>query len=154
MDLIKKFGKAVDSALGTLAAKNHRTAYLNRMRAVIRCEERAAEKEYLALGRYYYNALRDKANPVAEPHCAQLDAIEARLESALDQMRAYAAENPENLIGVIVAPGGAPCPCQDGDCEEIDLADIEIFDQDPTLGAGADKPQGAGDEGEDLPYEG
>ena len=54
-------------------------AYLNRIRTVIKCEEQAAEKEYLALGRYYYNNLRDPSNAVTEPHCAELEAIEARL---------------------------------------------------------------------------
>lgn len=155
MDLLKKFGKAVDRAAGALVDKQRVKADLNRLRMVIRCEERAAEKEYLALGRYYYNTLRDKNNPVAEAHCAQLDEIEQRLENALSMMRAC---SESNFIGTIRAPGGAPCPCDDGECEEIDLSDVESYDQDPCLEAaplaGPEKPQEQGEENEDLPFEG
>ena len=48
-----------------LKEKNRRLAAANRLRTAIRCQEKAAEKEYLALGRYYYNVLRDPDNPVA-----------------------------------------------------------------------------------------
>ena len=44
--------------------KNRHAAVMNRLRTVIRCQEQAAEKEYLALGRYYYNALRGKDTPL------------------------------------------------------------------------------------------
>ena len=58
MDVIKNIGRAVGYAAAALGHKHKKTAVLNRIRTVIRCEERAAQKEYLALGRYYYHALR------------------------------------------------------------------------------------------------
>ena len=63
--------------------KNRHAAVMNRLRTVIRCQEQAAEKEYLALGRYYYNALRGKDSPVAEEHCKRLDEINALLDATL-----------------------------------------------------------------------
>ena len=75
MNFLKNIGKAVENAANYVGEKNRRAAALNRIRGVIRCEEKAAEKEYLALGRYYYNNLRDKDNPVTEPHCVELESI-------------------------------------------------------------------------------
>lgn len=57
----------------TAKARTQRAAVLNRLRTVLRCKKRAIEKEYLALGRYYYNALRDKNNSITEGHCANID---------------------------------------------------------------------------------
>ncbi|RKJ38625.1 hypothetical protein D7X94_15590 [Acutalibacter sp. 1XD8-33] len=90
-----------------LTEKNRLAALANRLRMVIRCEEKAAEKEYLALGRYYYNALRDRENPVAEPHCARIDEIQARRDSALEDLERVIQINKAASIGVI---GGADGP--------------------------------------------
>lgn len=109
MEFIKNLARAVGDAATVLGEKHRRTAERNRIRAVLRCEERAAQKEYLALGRYYYNTLRDKSNPVAEPHCEALDDIELRIDAALALMQAAAAEYRE----------------------EIDLADVEYYDEEP-----------------------
>ena len=66
MEFIKIIGRAVGQAAETLGQKHRKTAMLNRIRTVVRCEERAAEKEYLALGRYYYNALRSEERRVGK----------------------------------------------------------------------------------------
>lgn len=137
--------------------KNRRAAALNRLRTVIRCQERAAEKEYLALGRYYYNALRDKENPVAEEHCARLDGINAMLDSTLLALEKAAscigiigsADGPTAIVtgdkkGTIFHFGGGPLeitvtrdvPYRPEEeeitgAEEIDLSGVESFDHDP-----------------------
>ena len=111
MEILKKVGKAVGDTASYLGEKNRRIARLNRIRSVIRCQEKAAEKEYLALGRYYYHSLRDKNNEVTEAHCVALDKIEEGLDSALDQLEKYY--------------GG------EDDMEVVTLEDVEAFDQDP-----------------------
>lgn len=83
-----------------LKEKNRRIAVMNRLRTVIRCEERAAEKEYLALGRYYYNALRSADNAIAESHCARIDAINARRDSALESLEQAAREAEASVVAV------------------------------------------------------
>lgn len=166
MEFIKIIGRAVGQAAEALGQKHRKTALLNRIRTVIRCEERAAEKEYLALGRYYYNALRDKTNPVAEPHCVALDQIEKRLDDALGAMQAMADEHflgctrPESsTIGVIGgwdADEDGPCPPTEGEYEEIDLSDVEVYDADPSLKAGItiEPDKDAPEETTSLPFEG
>lgn len=99
MEFFKNIGKAVGEAASYLGEKNRRAAQLSRIRSVIRAQEKAAQAEYLALGRYYYHALRDKENAVTEPHCAALDRIESELDNALDQLNTiYGGDGPVEVI--------------------------------------------------------
>ena len=113
MEFLKTFGRALGDAVSYVGEKNRKAAYLNRIRTVIKCEEQAAEKEYLALGRYYYNNLRDPSNAVTEPHCAELEAIEARLDAALQQLEKFYS--------------GEEIPASDGNREEVDLSDVQVI---------------------------
>ena len=99
MEFFKNIGKAVGEAASYLGEKNRRAAQLSRIRSVIRAQEKAAQAEYLALGRYYYHALRDKENAVTEPHCAALDRIESELDNALDQLNTiYGGDGPVEVV--------------------------------------------------------
>ncbi len=137
MNFFKNIGKTMGNAVSFIGEKNRRAACLNRIRTVIRCEEKAAEKEYLALGRYYYNNLRDRDNPVTEAHCAEVDVIEERLEKALDQLeRFYSAEielsGAAGQVDVIEGEDGPTAVYgKGGEAEEITLDDVESFDHDP-----------------------
>ena len=82
-----------------LKEKNRRIAVMNRLRMVVRCEEKAAEKEYLALGRYYYNALRNPDNAITESHCARIDQINARRDSALESLERHSQAESIGIIG-------------------------------------------------------
>lgn len=96
-----------------LKDKSRRTAKMNRLRTVSRCEERAAEKEYLALGRYYYNALRNKDDAIAEAHCSRIDSIEQRRDAALQELESLAqqaAEEEKNTAASIGIIGGSDGP--------------------------------------------
>lgn len=154
MDILKSIGDAFGSAMSFVGEKNRKAAYLNRIRTVIRCEEKAAEKEYIALGRYYYNNLRDRNNPVTESHCAELDVISERLESALAQLEAfYQAEHDAACVAIIGGEDGPTAVCVKGEAEEIDLEDVEAYDHDPMGSDPAEAPAEA-DENADLPFEG
>ena len=133
-----------------LKEKNHRAAVMNRLRAVIRCEEKAAEKEYLALGRYYYNVLRDPDNPVAEAHCLRLDQLQAQRDRALEDLEQLMQQQHE-ASSVAVGKDGPTAAYrapvfrfhkgqtemtvtpQEDEVEEVDLSDVACFDYDPTL---------------------
>lgn len=150
MDFFKSIGKVIGEAASIVGEKNRRAAYVNRIRTVIKCEERAAEKEYLALGRYYYNNLRDRNNPVTEAHCAELDQIEERMEKALSQLENfYSMEEQEAAL--------------EEPKEEVTLEDVESFDHDPMTIPAETAPEEAAPEidapaepgaNDDLPFEG
>lgn len=160
MNFFKNIGKAVNGAIGYVGEKSRRAAYLNRIRTVIRCEEKAAEKEYLALGRYYYNNLRDRDNSVTEAHCAELDTVEVRLEKALDQLEQfYEKENTACSVGIISGEDGPTAVCvKGGEAEEVTLEDVEGFDHDPMAEEGAPAPScgtapAEPGENDNLPFE-
>lgn len=160
----KEYSNRAKSEAQRLAAgikwKSRHAAVMNRLRTVLRCQERAAEKEYMALGRYYYNALRDNGSQIAEEHCQKLDRIQEQLDTTLK-----ALEREASIIGFIVAGtngseaaqnsdekkhnddgtlfhfNGGPIEItvkrdmvyhpEDEDSEEIDLSDVKSFDHDP-----------------------
>ena len=160
----KDYAKLAKAKAQKLAAgieqKNRYAAMLNRLRTVRRCQEQAAEKEYMALGRYYYNALRDKETQVAEEHCKKLDHLNAMIDSTLKTLEEAVREQEAVSIGII---GGEDGPTNvyinepkkestlfhfgrgpleitvtrgtvyhpEEDSEEIDLCGIESFDYDP-----------------------
>lgn len=127
MDFIKNItaafktaGGAVQSAVGVVAEKNRKTALMNRLRTVIRCEEKAAERAYLALGRYYYHNLRDADNAVTEPHCIDIEAAEQRIDAAVAKLEALCHEEGEEEIEEItlddvreLVPDAQPAPADD-----------------------------------------
>ena len=88
----KTAGGAVQSAVKVVEEKNRRTALMNRLRTVIRCEEKAEERAYLALGRYYYHNLRDAENTVTEPYCIDIEAAQKRIDAAVEKLEALTRE--------------------------------------------------------------
>lgn len=153
MKLLENLGRSLKGAVKYAEDKNRRVAVLNRIRSYLRTQERAAEREYLALGRYYYHNLRDKNDPVTEGHCAELDSIEANLANARGQLDYfYSVDHPEEgTIGVIYGEDGPTAVYTTGDVpaeyEEVTLDDVQCFDTDPTEAADPS-------ENDDLPFEG
>ena len=91
--VFKTAGGAVQSAVKVVEEKNRRTALMNRLRTVIRCEEKAEERAYLALGRYYYHNLRDAENTVTEPYCIDIEAAQKRIDAAVEKLEALTRED-------------------------------------------------------------
>ncbi len=166
---------AKDLASGLRQGHRH-MALLNRLRTVIRCQERAAEREYLALGRYYYNALRDEENRIAEDHCKRLDGINALLDSTLEALEKEVRKDEPCASctgaacggdGTIFHFGGGPFEItvkrdvvyhpEDEDIpeiEEIDLDGVESFDHDPMPEDFKPRPEEAGTEEEKPEFKG
>lgn len=177
MGFMKNMGRAAK-------ARASRSARANSLRTVIRCQERALEKEYITLGRYYYNALRDKNNPVAEAHCANIDKLQTQRDSALEQLeqtvregQVTVAEGEDGPTAVFTAARTKPNTIfhfekgpveitvsrdpKPKASEEIDLADVECFDHDPMPEDNVDEvdftfnpPVDEPDDNIELPFEG
>ena len=105
MEFLKTIGKAVGEAAAHLGEKNHRAAQLSRIRSFLRCQEKAAEKEYLALGRYYYHNLRDKEDVQA------FDQDPA----AQEETPAQAAPAPVEAAPAEEAPAATPAPAEENE---------------------------------------
>lgn len=59
---------------------------ISRLKMVIKCERASLDREYAALGRYYYNNLRDRDIPECEEHCKEIDEGLKRVISAEEHL--------------------------------------------------------------------
>ncbi len=193
MGFLKNLGRAAESCAHSVKGKTSRAAAINRLRTVLKVQESEAEKEYLALGRYYYNALRDKDNPIAQGHCARLDEILTKRDATLNALEQAVRQDAVDILPEEDRPAAAAIHSEkqpvfhfekgpvavtitktrdepplaeefnplDENSEEIDLLDVECFDQDP-MPAQADclqaptpgTPPAEPDENDGLPFEG
>ena len=123
----KTAGGAVQGAVKVVEEKNRRTALMNRLRTVIRCEEKAEERAYLALGRYYYHNLRDAENTVTEPYCIDIEAAQKRIDAAVEKLEALTREDgseaEEEEITLDDVQEYTPTPEEEKEAEEARLAE-------------------------------
>lgn len=75
-------GKAVTDALDFIIEKNKIKAQVNRLRLVMRKENNLMDSSYKALGKYYYEHLKDTDNAENKKICATIDKSKARMEKA------------------------------------------------------------------------
>ena len=92
MGFFNKVGHQISKGVSALEERNHRQAQLNRIRSVLRRDEAAAQIEYAALGKYYYENLRDPGSDAAEVYCNELDRIEMRMSASVKQLELCYAE--------------------------------------------------------------
>jgi hypothetical protein len=134
-----------------VAEKNRKTAMANRLRTVIRCEEKAAERAYLALGRYYYHNLRDASNAETENYCVGIETAEQRIEDAMLKLEELNRE--EETVAASVAVIGE---------EDVQLPMIPVVEDAVPEGfvdeavevmeTAAEEMPAEKDASEDLPY--
>ena len=148
--VFKTAGGAVQTAVDVVAEKNRKTALMNRLRTVIRCEEKAAERAYLALGRYYYHNLRDAANAETENYCVGIETAEKRIEDAMLKLEELnREETAESEIVEEEIPVSAVAVEEDVPEGFVDEAvEVVVEAAEPAVEVPAEEK----DESEDLPY--
>ena len=104
---------SLSNAVEYVVEKNRKTAQINRLKLVIRSEERIAEKAYIALGKYYYHHLRDDMDLVTEPHCVAIDHASQRLDRAITRLEDLCAA--PDCTEEDCASCGFDCSCCDAD---------------------------------------
>lgn len=149
--VFKTAGGAMQNAVDVVAEKNRKTAMANRLRTVIRCEEKAAERAYLALGRYYYHNLRDASNAETENYCVGIETAEQRIEDAMLKLEELNRE--EETVATSVAVIGE---------EDVQLPMIPVVEDAVPEGfvdeavevmeTAAEEMPAEKDASEDLPY--
>ena len=82
MGFFDTIGGSVSSAFHSIMDKNRKAALINRVKIVIKAEEQNAERAYIALGKYYYQNLRDETNGDTEIYCEIADRANRRLSRA------------------------------------------------------------------------
>ena len=166
--VFKTAGGAVQDAVKVVEEKNRRTALMNRLRTVIRCEEKAEERAYLALGRYYYHNLRDAENSVTEPYCIDIEAAQERIDAAVEKLEALTREDDDEAEGEEVTLDDVqeytPTPEEKKEAEEDDFVPDGTVDEaveaaEPATEQPEAEPEKKAetepekDESEEVPYE-
>lgn len=161
---MKAAGGAVQGAVETVAEKNRKSAAANRLRTVIRCEEKAAERAFLALGRYYYHNLRDAENSITEPHCVDVEAAQRRIDEAVQKLEVLsretetACDEEEITLSDVRELGMPDMPFAQEAQPEADVPPEADAPQeglvDEAIEAAAVQPEAERDASEKLPFEG
>lgn len=125
-NIFETIGHTLSGAVDYVVEKNRRAAQINRLKMVIRKEERAAEKAYIALGKYYYHTLRDELNPITEPHCAAVDNATRRMDRAMSRLESMCFQEEGNSC-----PEGGCASCG-YDCDMREEEDAEFHEEPKT----------------------
>ncbi|MDP4119586.1 MAG: hypothetical protein Q8876_00805 [Bacillota bacterium] len=85
MTFFERIKNNVTDAVDVLMEKNRIHAQINRIRLVMRTENDAINRNFIALGKYYYDNLRDTQNSENEEICTSIDAAKIRVEKAKER---------------------------------------------------------------------
>lgn len=86
MNLFQSVTGNLTKAVDFVVEKNRKAALINRIRIVIKNERENEARAYVALGKYYYEHLRDKNNEETEHLCRAVDFSDARIRKAFQKM--------------------------------------------------------------------
>ena len=87
---MESLGNSIAKCLDAVTERNHRASLINRLRIVIKNERETTARAYVALGKYYYDHLRDRDNEETERLCRDVDESTARMRRAFDKMNEIA----------------------------------------------------------------
>lgn len=136
MNFFEGITSNVTKAVDFVVEKNRKAAIINRIRIVIKNERENEARAYVALGKYYYEHLRDPQNEETEHLCRAVDFSDRRMKKAFAK------------LDEITAPEG---------CEEDDCADCaDDCDYCPYYDEADDPQNGSADDeitGETAPSE-
>lgn len=94
MELWNTVSHAASAAYGAVVRRNRQAAVNNRLKAIVRGELGTINRAYIALGKYYYNELRDQARGDQALLCSTIDQAKERIQKAQEQLTVEKAEKP------------------------------------------------------------
>jgi len=86
MNIFETVSGNVTKAVDYVVEKNRKAALVNRIRIVIKSERENEARAYVALGKYYFQKLRDPNNEETEPQCRAVDSSEQRMKKAFTKL--------------------------------------------------------------------
>lgn len=100
MDFLNTVSCAVAAAYEAVANKNRQTASNNRLKAIVRSEMGTINRAYIALGKHFYNDLRQQATGDEAVLCNAIDQAQERIQKARKKLAAQkqAKENGEKAV--------------------------------------------------------
>ncbi len=86
MRILHNVYQGFTSAIHLVVEKNRKNNLINRIKYVIRQEETKANQAYIALGKYYFNHLRQEENEETEFYCKAVEHANHRIDRALTKL--------------------------------------------------------------------
>ena len=86
MSFLENLGNGIARVIDSVVEKNHRASVINRLRIVIRNERENTARAYVALGKYYFENLRDPQNEETERLCRSVEESTARMRRAFEKI--------------------------------------------------------------------
>ena len=86
MSILHNVYQGVSSAVNLVVEKNRKNNLINRIKYVIREEETKANEAYIALGKYYFNHMRQQDNEETEFYCKAVEHANNRIDRALAKL--------------------------------------------------------------------
>lgn len=86
MRILHNVYQGFSSAVNLVVEKNRKNNLINRIKYVIRDEETKANQAYIALGKYYFNHMRQEDNEETEFYCKAVEHANNRIDRALTKL--------------------------------------------------------------------
>ena len=122
MSFLENLGNGIAKVIDSVVEKNHRASVVNRLRIVIKNERENTARAYVALGKYYFDNLRDPSNEETERLCRSVEESTARMQKAfakMDEISAASQVQDDDLCdGCAEDCGSCPCCGESGEPEE------------------------------------
>ena len=162
---MKNFLEAVTGGISKtvdyVVEKNRKAALINRVKTVIRSEERNMERAYMELGRYYYRTLRDPENKETEHFCRAVDHSSQRIDRAVTKLEELSGEDSDegcaSCAGCDACGEGCDSCMEDGadeiEMEEGDAAGDGVSEEDLDDLRKIDGADGADEPDSSFPYD-
>lgn len=113
----------VTKTVDYVVEKNRRAALINRVKMVIRSEEKNIDQAYIQLGKYYFHKLRDPQNPDTEHFCRAIDHSNLRIDRAVTKLEELTCEEE---------PVCSDCSCCGSECGECASCAEESSEETPS----------------------
>jgi len=91
MNFFETVSSNMTKAVDFVVEKNRKAAMMNRLRIVIKNERENESRAFAALGKYYYEHLRDSQTEETEHLCRAVDFSDRRIKKAFAKMDEIAA---------------------------------------------------------------
>ena len=117
MKILSTVANGVTKAIDFVVEANRKTALINRIKLVVKSEEKNVNAAFIALGKYYFNNLRDKSVEETERHCRAVETARTRLDRALTKLEELTGEDDEDDEDA--------CSGCDSDCDECYYEDYD-----------------------------
>lgn len=151
MKILSSVASNVTKAIDFVVEANRKNALINRIKAVVRCEEKNIDRAYIALGKYYFNNLRDKNLEETERHCLALENSRRRLDRALTRLEELTDEEEDEYDEYEDYEDCYACQAHDA---EFDSYDDDMYEDERDLhrvdGVGGTHSHGASEYDEEF----